>query len=106
MLLGCGLLYLNVIELFALLLSLVLGIVQAGLSILPPPLLRSQLCSELLVLLLSSAQGLAGLDAKVGPDPGLISGIFHLLLDHEYLLEGLHKRAEGYVIKRKKDGLT
>nr|POF00615.1 hypothetical protein CFP56_26187 [Quercus suber] len=52
-------------ELFALLLSLVLGVLQAGLSAFPPPFLSSHLHSELLFLLLSGAQGLAGLDAEL-----------------------------------------
>ena len=78
-------------ELFALLLSLVLGILQAGLNTLPPSLLSGQLHNELLVLLLSCTKGLTGLGMKVGLDPSLIPGILHSLPGYEYLLDGLHR---------------
>ena len=78
-------------ELFTLLLNLVLSVLQAGLSTLPPPFLNSQLRSELLVLLLNCAQGLTSLSTKVGLDPSLIPSILHPLPGHEYLLDGLHR---------------
>ena len=82
------------IELFALILSLVLGILKTSLSTLPCPLFNRQLCSELLVLLFNYAQGLAGLGTKVGLDPNLVLGVFHPFLSCEHLLDGLHKYDE------------
>ena len=91
LLFGRGQLYLSVMEPFALLLNLVLGILQVGLSALLPSLPSGQLCNKLLILLLHYVQGLAGLDAKVDLDPSLVSGIFHPFLGCEHLLDGLHK---------------
>lgn len=55
LLFGHGHLYISVMEPFTLLLNLVLGILQVGLSALLPPFLSGQLRSKLLVLLLSGA---------------------------------------------------
>ena len=87
---GRGQLYLSIVELSVLLLSLVLSVLQACLSALSLPLLGSQLRSELLVLLLSCTQGLAGLGAKVAFKPSLILGVLHPLLGYKDLLDGLH----------------
>ena len=78
-------------KLFALLLNLVLGVLRAGLSTLPPPLLSSQLHNKLLVLLLNYTQCLVGFGTKVGLNPSLILSILHPLSGHEYLLDGLHR---------------
>ena len=91
LLFGRGQLYLNIMKLFALLLNLVLGILQASLSTLPPPLLSGQLCNKLLVLLLNYAQCLIGLDTKVGLNPSLIMSILPPLSGHKYLVDGLHR---------------
>ena len=76
---------------FALLLSLVLGILQAGLSALLLPLLRCQLPRELPVLLLNGAHGLVGIGAKVCLNPSLVLGVLHPFLGCEHLLDGLHR---------------
>ena len=54
------------IELFALILSLVLNVFQTGLSTPSRPLLRGQLCFALLVHLLSGSQDPVDLDTEVG----------------------------------------
>ena len=76
------------IKLFALILSLVLGILQTGPNALLRPLLCCQLHCKLLVLLLSNAQGLVGLSIEVGLN--LIPGILDPLLCHKNLLDNLH----------------
>lgn len=88
-------------ELFALLLSLVLGVLQVGLSALLPPFLGGQFYNKLLVLLLSYTQGLASFNMKVGLNPSLALGIFHTLLGHKY--HGLCKNDRGihYQIRRR-----
>ena len=91
----CGQLYLNVIKLFALILSLVLGILQTGPSALLRPLLHCQLHCKLLVLLLSNAQGLVGLSTEVSLN--LIPGILDPLLYHKNLLDNLHKIGRAHV---------
>ena len=88
---GRGQLYFSIMKPFALLLNLVLGILQAGLNALSLPFLNYQLRRKLLVLLLSGIQGLVGLEAKVGLDPSLISGVPHPFLDYKHLLDGLHR---------------
>ena len=90
------------IEFFALILSLVLGILQTGLNTLSCPLLHGQLCGELLVLLLSSSQGLAGLNTEVGLNPSLIPGILDPLLGHKNFLDSLHRNNRGVRYKKKK----
>ena len=90
-------------ELLALLLCLILNVLEASLKTPPFPFLSNHLRSELLDLLLGGAQGLAGLGEKVGLDPGLILGIFHPLLGHEYLLDGLRRNDKGirYQIRKR-----
>ena len=90
------------IELFALILSLVLGIFQTSLSILSHPILRSQLYVELLVLLLSVSQGPVGPGTEVGLNSSLILGILDPLLSHKNLLDSLHINNRGVREKKKK----
>ena len=62
-------LYLSEIELFALILNLVLGILQPNLSVPSRPLLNSQLSGQLLVFLLHGPQGLIRLSTEGRPQP-------------------------------------
>ena len=80
LLLGRGQLYFSIVELLALLLNLVLGILEASLSTSSLLLLYRQLCEQLLVLLLCCTQGLIGLDTKVSLDPSFIAGVSPLSL--------------------------
>ena len=88
---------------FVLLLSLVLGILQADLGSISLLLLNCQLHRDLLILLLSGAQGLVGLSAKVGLNPSLILGVPHPFLCCKHLLDGLHRndRRVCYSIKER-----
>ena len=79
------------IEFFALILGLALGILQTRLSTLSHPLLCVQLSIELLILLLGNSQGPVGLGAEVGLNPGLIPGILDPFLGNKDLMDGLHK---------------
>ena len=90
------------IELFALILSLVLGIFQTSLSTLSHLILCSQLYVELLVLLLSGSQGPAGLGTEVGLNSSVILGILDPLLSHKNLLDSLHINNKGVREKKKK----
>ena len=90
------------IELFALILSLVLGIFQTSLSTLSHLILRSQLYVELLVLLLSDSQGPVGLGTEVGLNSSVILGILDPLLSHKNLLDSLHINNRGVREKKKK----
>ena len=85
------------------LLNLILSILEASLSAPPFPLLSSHLRSELPDLLLGGAQGFVGFGVKVGLSPGLILGIFHPLLGHEYPLDTLRKNDRGirYQIRKR-----
>ena len=82
-------------ELLALLLSLVLSVLEVGLNAPSLPFLRCQLCGQLLVLMLRCTQGFVGLGAKVSLNPGFVTGVFHPLLSHEYLMDGLRKNNQG-----------
>ena len=95
LLLSLGQLYFSIVELLALLLSLVLSVLKAGLNAPSFPLFHRQLHEQLLVLLLRCIQGLVGLGAKVSLDPGFVTGVFHPLLSHEYLMDGLRKNNQG-----------
>lgn len=76
----CGQLYLSMIELFTLILSLVLGIFQTGLSALPRPLLHGQLSDKFLVFLLSGSQGLVVLGMEVAsPLASFLASLTHSL---------------------------
>ena len=90
------------IELFALILSLVLGNFQTSLSTLSHLILRSQLYVELLVLLLSGSQGPVGLGTEVGLNSSVILGILDPLLSHKNLLDSLHINNRGVREKKKK----
>ena len=90
------------IDLFALILSLVLGIFQTSLSTLSHLILRSQLYVELLVLLLSGSQGPVGLGTEVGLNSSVILGILDPLLSHKNLLDSLHINNRGVREKKKK----
>ena len=90
------------IELFALILSLVLGNFQTSLSTLSHLILRSQLYVELLVLLLSGSQGPVGLGTEVGLNSSVILGILDPLLSHKNLLDSLHINNRGVREKKRK----
>ena len=91
------------IKLFALILSLVLGIFQTSLSTLSHLILRSQLYVELLVLLLSGSQGPVGLGTEVSLNSSIILGILDPLLSHKNLLDSLHINNRGVREKKKKE---
>ena len=76
------------IEPFALILGLVLGILWSSLSALPHPLLCVQFGVELLILLLGSSQGPVGLGAEVGLNLSLIPSILDPFLCSKDLLNG------------------
>ena len=95
-------LYLSEIELFALILNLVLGILQPNLSVPPRPLLNSQLSGQLLVFLLRGPQGLIRLSTEVGLNPGLVSSVLDPFLSYKNLLGNLHKNDKRIPCKRKK----
>ena len=97
-----GQLYLSEIELFTLIFSLVLGILQPSLNAPPRPLLSSQLNGLLLVFLLHGSEGLVGLGAKVGLNPGLIPSVLNLFLSYKNLLSNLHKNEKGIPCKKRK----
>ena len=101
-LLLCGQLYLSEIELFALIFSLVLRILQPSLNAPPHPLFSSQLNGLLLVFLLHGSEGLVGLGAEVGLNPGLILSILNLFLSYKNLLGNLHKNEKGILCKKRK----
>lgn len=73
-----------------LILSLILGIFQNGLSAFPRSFLRGQPNDELLVFLLGDSQGLVGLDAEVGLNSGLVPSILDPFLSHKKLSNSLH----------------
>ena len=98
----CGQLSLSEIELFALIFSLVLDILQPSLSATPRPLLSSQLGGQLLVFLLHGSQGLVVLSVEVGFNLGVVLGILDLFLSYENLLDSLHKNDKGIPCKKKK----
>ena len=98
----CGQLYLGIIEHFALILSLVLGIFQTGLSTFLRPLLRGQFSGEPLDLLLGTSQGLVGLDTEAGLNLSLVPSILDLLLGHKNLLDSLHINSRRSTFKKKK----
>ena len=79
------------IEPFALILGLVLGILRSSLSALPHPLLCGQLGVELLILLLGSSQGPVSLGAEVGLNLSLIPSILNPFLGNKDLLNGPRK---------------
>ena len=101
-LLMCGQLYLNEIELFALILNLVLYILQLSLSAPTCPLFNSQLSGQLLVFLLHGPQGLIRLSAEVGLNPSLISGVLDPFLSYKNLLGNLHKNDKRIPCKKNK----
>jgi len=90
------------VEPFTLVLSLVLGILQARLGTHTHPLLGNQLSGKLFILLLRCAQGLTGLGAKVGLNLGIISGIVDPLFGYKNFLDSLHKNNKGIPCKKKK----
>ena len=98
----CGQLYLGIIEHFALILSLVLGIFQTGLSTFLRPLLLGQFSGEPLDLLLVTSQGLVGLNTEVGLNLSLVPSILDLLLGHKNLLDSLHINSRRSTFKKKK----
>ena len=98
----CCQLYLGIIEHFALILSLVLGIFQTGLSTFLRPLLRGQFSGEPLDLLLVTSQGLVGLNTEVGLNLSLVPSILDLLLGHKNLLDSLHINSRRSTFKKKK----
>ena len=79
------------IEPFALILGLVLGILRSSLSALSHPLLCGQLGVELLILLLGSSQGPVGLGAEVGLNLSLIPSVLDPFLCSKDLLNGSRK---------------
>ena len=89
------------IELFALILSLDLGIFQTSLNTLSHPILRSLLHVELLVFLLSDSQGPVGLGTEVGLNSSLILGILDPFLSYKNLLDSLHINNRGVREKKK-----
>ena len=98
----CCQLYLGIIEHFTLILSLVLGIFQTGLSTFLRPLLRGQFSGEPLDLLLVTSQGLVGLNTEVGLNLSLVPSILDLLLGHKNLLDSLHINSKRSTFKKKK----
>ena len=97
-------------ELLTLLLNLVLGILEAGLSASSLPLLYRQLCGQLLVLLLCCTQGLVGLDSKVSLDPSFVAGVFPHSSATNTSWMAYAKTTREFYVKRKmrgeKDNLT
>ena len=78
------------IELFALVFNLVLGIFQASLSASTYPLFGYQLSCKLLVFLFCSAQGLISLVTEIGFNPGFVPCVLDPFLSHENLLDSLY----------------
>lgn len=76
-------------------LSLCLSVLEASLSTLPILVRSNQLQGKLLILLLGSGQGLAGLCVKVVCDSSLGLSNFHLLVGHKYLLDRLRNNDKG-----------
>ena len=95
----CGELYLNEIELLALVFSFVLGILQPRLDAFPRLLLYSKLSSQLLVFLLQGSQGLGDLGSVVGLNPSLIPSVLDPFLRYKNLLGNLHKNDKGILCK-------
>ena len=83
-------LYLSMIELFALVFSLILGILQASLNASTCPLFGGQLGCKLLVFLFGNAQGLISLGAEIGCNPDFVPCFLNLFLSHRDLLDSLH----------------
>ena len=87
-----GQLYLSHVKLLALVLGLDLFALQTNLNTSSRPLLDDQLVGQLRLLLLKGSQGLLSLNAGVGLNPSLITGVLDPLLGHKNLLSNLHKK--------------